>query len=1027
MLCADNLTTLDCLKGDKLKKERHLRTKKDDIKLAIDFSLIGLSLLSILLLFFSPTRKFLYGVFGYSIYVYLPAVAIYLFFSFAKLLKKINSKSLVMISLLILSIISTIHVATNKAIITSSDSSYILDPYYQANTAGGLFMSLLSYVFVAISRDYGFVLVCVFIVMATVLLMTIYPLVLMIGRGIRGDKKVNIKKNSMPDTSQVFSNAHADDEIAIDYEDDFINSSYQKAHSTLFESNQSSETGVDNQGLFSSLKNVDIESQRASSASAKILFEEQNRTNENESSKFKMIDRLDEAHYSKGDSNKKHQTSVLSDQRPRNSDDILFGSDVQSFEKPFGNDYCFDQKPAIKDMTSLFGKQDATESVDYEKKKKDKLSAIDYINTPYSPSEYEEFAKNSPLTGYTGQRVAGINPVEKNTNDKTQTDPYDSKVNDVYMKNKSPLGSDIGEVAQTSIDDFNQSISDYDDVIKNDNEVEHVQEFVDKPAWKKRLEDKRETRQESITQQISLDEHLENIGNISSEKERAKDVNITSKPKIKRRYIKPPIDLLQEQGDGFSPIPEDYDFIKGRIDQTMSEFDVPASVIKAQRGPTFTRYELALGEGYQVTKLARLIDNLKMRLEVKNIRLLAPIGGKNAFGLEIPNKQRLKVGLRSIITSARFSKPTDGIDLCFGMTNEGEEFITDLTKMPHMLVAGASGTGKSVFLNCIITGLLYKYSPDELRLVLVDPKRVELNKYKGLPHLLVSDTIKEYHEAVNVLNILVKEMDKRYRILEEASCANISEYNEIYPDKKMHKIVLIIDEMADLMMKNKASTEIEDSIVRLAQLARASGIHMVLATQRPVVDVITGLIKSNIVSRVAFTVQNGRDSSIILDETGAEELLGLGDMLFSSPSTLGLVRMQGAFVSSNEIIKVCNFVRENNTSDFDEELSKKIAYNPKDDIEVEVSSSERAEERRAQRLEDDEVLAQEVLKFFIMRGNASISSAQTKFSIGYVKAKRIVEMLDERGYLGPETKGSTPRSVEISMAELDDLISTGKF
>ncbi len=404
-----------------------------------------------------------------------------------------------------------------------------------------------------------------------------------------------------------------------------------------------------------------------------------------------------------------------------------------------------------------------------------------------------------------------------------------------------------------------------------------------------------------------------NINNGSQELSSAEKLeeNLKKKIKLKEGYNAPPTSLLDTYDDELEPTLEDFEFMKDKIDKIMVEFDVPAEVISAKRGPTFTRYELTLGEGYKVNRLSSLIDNFKMRLEVKQLRILTPIGGRNALGLEIPNEKRLIVGIKSIIESERFSRQTDGIDLCFGLTNDGEKYIADLSKMPHMLVAGATGTGKSVFLKSILIGLIYKYSPEDLRLILVDPKRVDLSRYRNLPHLLVPDTIKEYQEAVDVFYVLVKEMEDRYKILENAGCSNIAEYNQQHPDKKMYRIVLVVDEMADLIMRARGSTEFEDSIIRLAQLARASGIHMILATQRPVAEFITGSIKSNIVSRVAFKVQSGRESSIILDETGAEELLGFGDMLFSSPSS-GLVRMQGAFVDSKEITDVCDYVKKNN-------------------------------------------------------------------------------------------------------------------
>lgn len=995
-----------------MKKNKRVKTKKDDIRLTINFTVLGLCFLSIILLFFKPTRDFLYGVFGYSIYVYILASIIYLVLSFTGWIKKFNSKTLVSIVLLILSILSTIHVGTNKQIIKDPNSNYITAPYYAANTVGGLMMSLLSYVFIAISRDYGFVLTCVFILMATILLMTIYPLILMIGRGSRVEKKVCIRKNSMPTTDQPQQSSYENDEKILLYNDELphLESNVSSAHKTLFSKEMPSKD--EKRSLFESLTSDEEVRARVNKESAEILFNKNKPVETTKKESFKILNDLEDK-----------KADVLSDQRPRSSEDILFGNHLDVKQTLETRDFNFDSTEKPKNMETLFGAKDEINPSILEEQRQDKLSALDYITKPYDQSEYDKYVQTSP---FTRNAIEQLNEENKgrfagNTNIKSS---------EIYQKQED-ISSQVS-VTQTSFDDFvTQDISrstTEKPFSSNDNFKEPLQEpkASELPLWKSRLKEKRENSIIEKAHQISLDEHLESLNEVTSISTESNEKS-KEKIKIKRKYNPPPVSLLTKYGGELSPEPENYEFIKARIDQTMAEFDVPANVINAQKGPTFTRYELELGDGYKVTRLSQLIDNLKMRLEVKNIRLLAPIGGKNAFGLEIPNKKRLTVGLREIIESARFSKQTDGIDLCFGMTNDGDKYIADLSKMPHMLVAGASGTGKSVFLNCVIIGLLYKYSPEDLRIILVDPKRVELNKYKGIPHLLIPDTIKEYQEAVNALKILVKEMDDRYKILENSSCANITEYNQMFPNKKMHKIVLIVDEMADLMMKSKGSTEFEDYVVRIAQLARAAGIHMILATQRPVVEVITGLIKSNITSRVAFTVQNGRDSSIILDETGAEELLMLGDMLFSSPTSGGLVRMQGAYVSSQEIMDVCNYIKANNEADFDDELLEKIAHNPNDDIVAEVSAGERAEEKKMQRIEDDEELAKEVLRFFILRGNGSISSAQTKFGIGYVKAKRIVEMLGERGYLGPETKGSTPRTIEITIEELENLIETGTF
>jgi len=448
----------------------------------------------------------------------------------------------------------------------------------------------------------------------------------------------------------------------------------------------------------------------------------------------------------------------------------------------------------------------------------------------------------------------------------------------------------------------------------------------------------------------------------------------------------------------------------------MEEFSIPATVTGAQRGPTFTRYELSLGLGCNIRKVANLQENLTMRLEVQSIRILAPIAGKNAFGIEIPNKERDTVGLRSILASEKFMLAEKGIHVALGKTLEGEPFVADLASMPHLLVAGATGTGKSVFINQLLISILYKYSPEDVRLILIDPKKVELSVYQNLPNMLIRETVKEAQHAINMLNWLTKEMDQRYDFLSKTGAVDIDHYNNSIRDKntepKMFRIVLVVDEMSDLMMKGR--NQVEEPIVRIAQLGRACGIHLILATQRPTVNVITGLIKGNILARVAFSVKTAMDSRIILDEVGAESLLGKGDLIYSFKDLF--LRMQGALVEPDDIRKICNFIRVNNEASFNEELASQIKAEPRtpqDEPEEKISASQEREQ-------DFELLLRKILKGFILEKKASVSMAQAKYSVGYIRAKKLIDAMTDRGFISKED-GAKPREVLITMEEYEQM------
>ncbi|MBO4548812.1 MAG: DNA translocase FtsK, partial [Abditibacteriota bacterium] len=473
-------------------------------------------------------------------------------------------------------------------------------------------------------------------------------------------------------------------------------------------------------------------------------------------------------------------------------------------------------------------------------------------------------------------------------------------------------------------------------------------------------------------------------------------------------WVLPPTDLLRPAPPAAGNTPEETEHNKEIIQATLGEFGVEAYVVEIASGPTVSRYEVQLAHGIKVSKITGLADNLAMNLAALNVRIEAPIPGKSAIGVEVPNRERAAVGLREILETDLFQKTKYCLPFVLGADVAGTPRIADLAKMPHLLIAGATGSGKSVGLNALITSLLYRLSPDELRLVLIDPKRVELSLYDGIPHL-AHPVVKDVKLAAGVLDAVVREMERRYRVLEQYKCKKIESYNSKAKDEdraKMPYIVVVIDELADLMMQ--CAKNVEYSICRVAQLSRAVGIHLVVATQRPSVDVITGKIKANIPARIAFTVSSYIDSKTILDNKGAESLIGRGDMLFAPTNEPKPVRIQGCYLSEDDTVRLCDYLKEQREPSYELE-AEPVGENGS-------RGGEEGESGSADELWDD------ALRYVVSNSFCSTSSLQRKFSIGYTRAARIVDRMEEAGIVGP-ANGSNRRQVLITEAQLEDYLS----
>ena len=622
--------------------------------------------------------------------------------------------------------------------------------------------------------------------------------------------------------------------------------------------------------------------------------------------------------------------------------------------------------------------------------------------------------------------------------------PEEIKISGLKTSVKEPVENIVSEAdaileedISVNLPDFSQSMMEAERI--NDEEKDKEK---DKETTEYKLIDSETANVEAMTNEVvdinneaaDNEENASEISNISDNEvieSEAKDNEIISNETVVKEikakeaavpdrkkaegkdYIFPPVTLLikeqQTQSSGYEQYLKETAL---KLQQTLESFGVNVTITDISCGPSVTRYEMFPEQGTKVSKILSLTDDIKLNLAASDIRIEAPIPGKAAIGIEIPNKHNQTVHFRDLIESSTFEKFKSRLAFAVGKDIGGKTVVTDLAKMPHLLIAGATGSGKSVCINTLIMSILYKASPEEVKLIMVDPKMVELSIYNGIPHLLIP-VVTDPKKASGALNWAVAEMTNRYKKFTETGVRNIEGYNkkvkelqksgEIDPEtiKKMPQIVIIIDELADLMMV--APGEVEDAIVRLSQLARAAGIHLVIATQRPSVNVITGLIKANVPSRIAFSVSSGVDSRTIIDMNGAEKLLGKGDMLFYPAGYSKPVRVQGAFISDSEISDVVEFLKENeDVAVYDTEVTEKI--------ENKLNSAAISQEK-------DEYF-EAAARFVIEKDKASIGMIQRMFKVGFNRAARIVDQLADAGIVGPE-EGTKPRKVLMSSEQLE--------
>lgn len=491
------------------------------------------------------------------------------------------------------------------------------------------------------------------------------------------------------------------------------------------------------------------------------------------------------------------------------------------------------------------------------------------------------------------------------------------------------------------------------------------------------------------------------------------------KPKKRAKYVAPPLDLLVTQSESPELSDSDTQAKSLILEETLEQFGVPAKVNGVTTGPAVTRYELDMPPGMSVKKIETLSSDIQYSLACKGqIRIESPIPGKRAVGIELPNDKIYTVALRDIIGSKEFKESSSPLAVALGKDIQGKVMLARLDKMPHLLIAGTTGSGKSSCLNSLLISILYKASPDDVKLILVDPKQVEFTAYNGIPHMMIPKAITDVKQAINAFKWAHDEMERRYTVLSQNQVRDIQEYNSMTAVKegelpKMPYIVLIVDEFANLVADNANKRIIEDLIIVITAKARAAGIHLVLATQRPSVDVITGTIKANLPSRIAFAVQNANNSRIILDAMGAEALLGRGDMLFAPIGENDATRIQGAFVENFEVKNIVNFVKEHNQSDFDEEFEKAIV------VKENNGNSDSDDGGDAGDGYDKELI--DVVRTVIRSGMCSSSFIQRRFRFGFNKATRLVEQMEELGFIGPKSNSNKPREVIVTKEKFEEF------
>ena len=681
-------------------------------------------------------------------------------------------------------------------------------------------------------------------------------------------------------------------------------------------------------------------------------------------------------------------------------------------------------------VSSLELTDTATLNKSKEKEEKKKYKSADKIMSSSRPleasSQLKPYDKNKDYSKKKGEDEDTDDLIITSTKLGSEDEPYielnkpkyeDGQEKDYIEENDDTEEAYYEEASYASEDDD-------DEIVENVSENESSNEDEKEDTLSSHLSDEVQRMLQPTKKEELPVEKKSLFQKFKKEDKKAEiiDKRVEEKPKAKKPKIKysfPPIEFLKSKSadENEDAVREELQENARKIVTTLNEFNVKTKIVDIVRGPTVTRYELAPEAGVRVKAIASLVDDIALNLAAEGIRIECPIPGKSAVGIEVPNKITSFVYLKDLLETDKFKKAKGILTCAVGKSISGEDIFVDIEKTPHLLVAGATGMGKSVCINSLLISMLYKAKPDELRLILIDPKRVELSNYNGIPHLLVP-VVCEPKKSLGALQWAVTEMENRFETIEAAGVRNLTEFNERvdegYEAEKMSRIVIVIDELADLKM---AVPDIEGHITRLTQKARAAGIHIIIGTQRPSVDVITGLIKNNIPSRIAFRVPSLVDSRTILDEQGAEKLVSRGDMLVKIVGALKPVRVQGSFVTAGEIQSVIDFLKSNSTENYDESVMQQIDSNA-----AKLAKAEKKENGDEDADTDDlDPEFYSALKIAAEEGKISSSLLQRKLRLGFQRAARIIDQMEECGYIG-EANGSKPRETLISLDEYREIM-----
>lgn len=941
----------------------------------------------------SAINAFILGVFGHSAYPLFIAIIFFAIKIFSGKQFNAKVKPVICLSILFVSTVFCYHLLTTTSILNSADnySIYLTECFNAGSqgignaTGGGVLFGLLVYPLNSLFETTG----------SYIIFGLIFSLTVLVLFGKR-DKHSNMEVKEYP-SDYFISTPKENNEKAEFNLPKYTNPQYQNQNKTEQENNYQQKT---------TQPQTDNKKDKIIPVPKKLF-----------------VGFIDDYVNTKAKKTKHHNKSY----------DILYSSKPETNEK-YKQQSMLDEEE-IKNQTLGNTSYVDTFGEDFESKKKFILTPIDNILRPsqdygtgrifpINTNKEEQTPEKKPprinhnMGGrYTDNQTqnTNLNTYQKYANEYKDNNTTSNVRNDSFRKIEKPDYLDnLSNLMNKYSNNANEKSAFIGDM-QNDNEENYNKENSQYNNEQNNYDDR---LIDNIDNSIKINRPFRNELPLQKENPLKYQTEISVKkdtPTIKSPYIAPSVSLMNEILYNPNDTEESYEEKVTVLENTLNEFKVPAKVVSVTPGPTVTRYELQMPPGVPVSKLTSRANDIAMCLASNGeIRIEAPIPGKSLLGIELPNKKRQKVGLREVIDSKEFINTKSPVTFALGKEITGKNSIIDFTKMPHLLVAGSTGSGKSVCLNTLIISILYKSSPEDVRLILIDPKRVEFNVYNGLPHLMLKDVITDAEKAISAFNWAINEMDRRFELFKQTVSKDIIAYNEKVKKnggQKLPRILIIVDELAELMMINKR--ELEEKIKKISQLSRAAGIHLILATQRPSVDIITGVIKANLSSRVTFKLMTQADSRTVLDCSGAEKLLGEGDMIFLSNTMPKPIRLQGPFISTAEVEGIVEFIKNNNEAYFDEDIEQKI-YNP-------ITENEDIEQDQSEELDKYFV---DALKLAIDSGQISISMVQRRFAVGYSRAGKIIDEMERQKFISP-FEGSKPRQVLISREEFERRFGTG--